>query len=243
MYQKHNSCPEMTSTKQKILDTSLALFNQEGERNVTTNHIADALGISPGNLYYHFRNKGAIVAALFDRYQQNLLTLLEEPQGPLTWKVKVYYFEGLLASMWQYRFFHRDLSHLLNADQALAVSYRLFVERVVERGMVIYSELRSSGILDMTDDQLEGLMVNTWVLMSSWAALVHALRPDATANEALDESLMRHGIYQIICLEEPFVRGEALDHLDEMKARYRSPESSPTLLLVQQMAAAEEKAS
>ena len=74
----------MTSTKQKILDTSLALFNKQGERNVTTNHIAEAMGISPGNLYYHFRNKGVIVAALFERYQQNLLTLLEEPQGPLT---------------------------------------------------------------------------------------------------------------------------------------------------------------
>ena len=224
----------MTSTKQKILDTSLALFNKQGERNVTTNHIAEAMGISPGNLYYHFRNKGVIVAALFERYQQNLLTLLEEPQGPLTWKVKVYYFEGLLASMWQYRFFHRDLSHLLNADAALAAAYRLFVERVVERGTIIYSELRSSGILEMSDDQLEGLLVNTWVLMSSWASLVHALRPDAADNEVLDESLMRHGIYQIICLEEPFVRGEALDHLEEMKARYRSPDSSPTLLLVQQ---------
>ena len=63
----------MTSTKQKILDTSLALFNKQGERNVTTNHIAEALGISPGNLYYHYRNKGMIVSALFDRYQNQLL--------------------------------------------------------------------------------------------------------------------------------------------------------------------------
>ena len=89
----------MTSTKERILNTSLALFNREGERNVTTNHIAEALGISPGNLYYHFRNKGTIVAALFERYSQNLLALLEAPQGPLTWTIKTHYFEGLLLSL------------------------------------------------------------------------------------------------------------------------------------------------
>jgi len=221
----------MTSTKERILNTSLTLFNRQGERNVTTNHIAEALGISPGNLYYHFRNKGTIVAALFERYSQHLLTLLEAPQGPLTWTIKTHYFEGLLASMWQYRFFHRDLTHFLHADAELAARYQAFVEIVLERGRVIYGELRSSGILDLDDEQLQGLMVNTWVLMSSWASLVHGLRPDAAADEALDESLMRHGIYQIICLEEPFLRGETREHLEEMKARYRAADDTSTLLL------------
>ena len=102
---------------------------------------------------------------------------------------------------------------------------------MLERGRVIYGELRSSGILELDDEQLQGLMVNTWVLMSSWASLVHGLRPDAAADEALDEALMRHGIYQIICLEEPFLRGETREHLEEMKARYRAADDTSTLLL------------
>ncbi|WP_290523443.1 TetR/AcrR family transcriptional regulator [Alcanivorax sp.] len=221
----------MTSTKQKILDTSLALFNKQGERNVTTNHIAEALGISPGNLYYHYRNKGMIVSALFDRYQNQLLEALATPQGPLTWRIKVYYFESLLASMWQFRFFHRDLSHLLHADPDLARRYRAFVQAVTEQGTVIYAELRNSGIVAVDDEQLQGLMVNTWIIMSSWASLVHGLRPDAAGDEALDERLMRHGIYQIICLEEPFLTGEAREHLEEMRARYRGADSTTGLLL------------
>lgn len=117
----------MTDTKTRILDTALNLFNRSGERNVTTNHIAEGLGISPGNLYYHYRNKAAIVAALFERYQEQIRDLLTVPEGPLTWQDKMRYFEGILESMWQARFLHRDLAHFLHQDAELRRRYKVFV--------------------------------------------------------------------------------------------------------------------
>ncbi len=51
-------------TKARIVEASLELFNQHGERAMTTNHIAAHLGISPGNLYYHSRNKEEIPVCL-----------------------------------------------------------------------------------------------------------------------------------------------------------------------------------
>ena len=53
--------------RERILDAALALFNDSGTARISTNHIAAAAGISPGNLYYHFQNKEEIIRALFER--------------------------------------------------------------------------------------------------------------------------------------------------------------------------------
>lgn len=66
-------------TAERILVTSLALFNQYGESNVSSVDIANELDISPGNLYYHYKGKEVIIAALFDLYQTQLKTLLNSP--------------------------------------------------------------------------------------------------------------------------------------------------------------------
>ncbi|MGB1220839.1 MAG: TetR/AcrR family transcriptional regulator, partial [Alcanivoracaceae bacterium] len=151
------------STRERILDSALRLFNAQGERNVTTNHIAEDLGISPGNLYYHFRNKADIVSELFNHYEALVSGFLQVPEDRvLTWQDKMGYLESILDSMWGARFFHRDLSHLLNQDENLRLRYNAFVQRTLEQGLRVYEGLRSAGLLEATDEELRALMVNTW---------------------------------------------------------------------------------
>ena len=63
-------------TAQRILSTTLALFNRFGEPNVSTTLISSELSISPGNLYYHFPAKDELVTALFEEYQAKLFPIL-----------------------------------------------------------------------------------------------------------------------------------------------------------------------
>ena len=221
----------MGSTKERILATSLELFNRLGERNVTTNHIAEALGISPGNLYYHFRNKADIVFALFERYQATVEAFLQVPADrPLTWQDKVGYFESILQSMWGARFLHRDMAHLLNQDERLRQSYGEFVRVSLQQGLRVYEGLRAAGLVELSDEQLRALLVNTWVLAASWAGFVHSLVPQQRRDEELDRTLLRQGIYQMVCLEAPYLRGEAREHLADMKARYSAGDTLDLLL-------------
>ena len=63
---------DRTGTRAKILDACRALFNERGPAEVTTAEIAQAVGISEGNLHYHFRRKQQILVALFDEFEAAL---------------------------------------------------------------------------------------------------------------------------------------------------------------------------
>ncbi|HBX41970.1 MAG TPA: TetR family transcriptional regulator, partial [Marinobacter adhaerens] len=101
-------------TRDKILLSSLELFNERGERNVTTNHIAAHLAISPGNLYYHFRNKSDIIYEIFLEYEKLVDFYLDIPEDrAMTLDDMTFYLESVFDGLWSYRFFHRDLEYLL----------------------------------------------------------------------------------------------------------------------------------
>ena len=56
----------MRDTRQAILDAARVLFNQRGYNGVSLQDIAGMVGISKGNLSYHFQKKESIVEALIE---------------------------------------------------------------------------------------------------------------------------------------------------------------------------------
>ncbi len=96
------------TTKQKILNKALDLFNSKGIEKVTTRHIAKSIDMSQGNLHYHYPTKDVLIKALFAQF-------LFEVQGAERLTDKGFDKEEVIGSMkdnfkimFKYRFFFKD---------------------------------------------------------------------------------------------------------------------------------------
>jgi AcrR family transcriptional regulator len=210
-----------SKTRDRILQASLELFNAQGERSVSTNHIAAHLGISPGNLYYHFRNKQAIIAELLAVYAADVDRLLSLPEGrELRMSDKPVYLQTLLGLMWDYRFMHRDLEHLLDSDPQLAAFYRSFADRCMARARLIYQGFSEVGILRMSQLQVEALALNSWIVSTSWVRFLCTLRGSL---QRLTPDMLQRGIYQVLALEDGYIGEPHRASYEQMLASLHVP--------------------
>jgi TetR/AcrR family transcriptional repressor of uid operon len=168
-------------TRARILAAALDLFNQRGTAHVTTNHVAAAAGLSPGNLYYWFRNKGQIVAALVEEW------LAEADRG----MTEAYDEPAHVHVLWEevgrstdldrcYAFVERELPALLHDDPALADAYRETYRRRASAHLAYARRLVASGVLQapLPPRSLEDLVLAVQLVAASWPRHVELLADD-----------------------------------------------------------------
>ncbi|MBP6408101.1 MAG: TetR/AcrR family transcriptional regulator [Fusobacteriaceae bacterium] len=121
------------NTKDKILNKALELFNSEGSSNISTNHIAKALDMSTGNLYYHFKNKESIIRTLLQRMIEEYDEVFRE-NFP---KKEDMILESLLfddtKTAIKYKFLYNELNILFKRDRELEA---IFIENQTKREKV-----------------------------------------------------------------------------------------------------------
>lgn len=179
-----------SQTKQHILDTALALFNAQGTGPVSTNHIAEAAGISPGNLYYHYRSKQDIIRALFEQLYAQTDTRLALPTDHLPTV------DDLLALvrtnfdiMADYRFIYRELLALLVQDDALRERHLSIRQRGYDGFREVVGALSAAGVLSALDDaSVTRLADLCWLISEFWLANLEISGQDLT------DAALAHGI-------------------------------------------------
>lgn len=202
-------------TRQRILDTALSMFNLQGEPNVTTNHIADELEISPGNLYYHFRNKDDIIEQLFARYEERMDTALVSPEGRLRDLEDIWLQLHLVFEcIWEYRFLYRDLVDILSRNRRLRLRFARILKRAAEGASSGMRGLVQAGVMRASAAEVEATATNILVIATFWMNYA-SVRGDKDENEAI-----RSGIVQVMMLLSPLLRDAERVHLNNLTQAY-----------------------
>jgi AcrR family transcriptional regulator len=210
-------------TRERIIEVSLAMFNAQGEPNVTTNHIADELEISPGNLYYHFRNKENIVEHIFARYEARMDQALLVPDNRLPNLEDVWLQLHLVFEcMWEYRFLYRDLIDILSRNRKLKMHFARILNRAASSASDVLNGLAQGGILRATQDEIRATAENVLLVTTFWLNFnaVRGVGPDLSKIGPSQEDLT-HGIYQVMLLIAPFLRDAERMHLNTLAQAYR----------------------
>lgn len=203
-------------TRDRILQVSLEQFNQHGERNVSTNKIAAAAGISPGNLYYHFKNKEDIIFCLFEKFQQRIDQCLALPQDRnITLMDKSVYLRDTFEGLWSFRFLHRDMEHLIDSDKRLRTHFQQMFRRSFDQISNIYHALNDVGIIHANDTEIRDLTLNTWMVVTSWFSFLrcHIL---SNQDQLISKAMAQQGIYQVFSLERPYLTEQYRDELQKL---------------------------
>jgi len=205
-------------TRDKILHVSRALFNEEGEADQSAVDIANVLNISPGNLYYHFKGKDAIIHALFDEFEEEMMIILRGSRGAITsiqdsWVYTYIIFEEI----YDFRFFYRNLGALLERYPDLA---RRFANLLSEKRMAIKSlldDLQEAGRVSLSPvmaDMLEEQMVMTATYWLSMDQIEKSQLPS--------KHLIHRTVYQMMTLIIPYMGEAGFAALNAMTTYYKS---------------------
>jgi AcrR family transcriptional regulator len=207
-------------TRERILETSLALFNRAGAPNVTTADIADEMNISPGNLYYHFRNKDDIIGELFAAYEAGVAPLLVAPGDRLPdvedlWLMLHLVFERMCA----YRFLFRDLDEIASRNRKLALRHADLVARGEATVVALCQGMAAAGTLRASDREMAALAANVAMVSTYWLSYQRLTR-DAHAAGAADTADPNRAAYQVLALIAPFTLGDTRLLIERLGASY-----------------------
>jgi len=203
-------------TRARVLAESLRLFNEHGEGHVTTGMIAGSLNISPGNLYYHFRNKEQIVEQLFARFEERVdLRPGGAGRGPEALEDLWLYLHLVLEGIWEYRFLYRNLDDLLNRNPRLRARFNRILDRMSEALVALCDGLVEAGAMRAGAEEALTLSHNALVVATYWLNFQSVRRADG----ARDGDVGR-GAYQVMSLFGPYLEGEARRHLERIGRTY-----------------------
>lgn len=205
-----------SNTRERILQTSLALFNAQGLAAVSTHRIAAELDISPGNLHYHFKAKQLIVDRLFRRFEDQLDLLNASSDSVRAiddlWLALHLRFEAINA----YRFVYRDVAYLSSEYPALGQRAQVLTARNLLAAQSLCETLVASGVIEATSEEAQMLALQMVFTTTCWLSFERLV----PGREALPQADPGLAAFYTLTLISPYVSRESKAYLDYLRGKY-----------------------
>ena len=204
------------NTRQRILLTSLHLFNENGVQRTTINDIADDMDISPGNLHYHFHRKSDIVEGLLAEFRADARTVLHPPDTGTPSLDDFWLFLHLLLEFTAaYRFVLRDTEALAADYPAVGRVMRHFARALHASFQLYLNGLAKQGVLLIERDAVAGISRNLAVI-----ALLSERFDELIGDRRDADEASLHVARSIIGAVRPFASADAAAELDKLATHY-----------------------
>jgi AcrR family transcriptional regulator len=164
--------PKKITTKERIKNTAIELFNTQDSLSITTNHIAKAAGISAGNLYYHYRNKEEIIREIYAEMSERIESLKSFEKmitSPNPLNILDESFDHYGDLFWEYRFLMRDAPVLMALDSELKRAFVANQEKRITQIAGVIKFLISEEILqNIAKDEIPLRAKLYWFVTAYW---------------------------------------------------------------------------
>jgi AcrR family transcriptional regulator len=183
-------------TKSNILQKAIELYNESGTASISMNALAEALGISAGNLQYHYKSKEDVIRAILEQMFGKFDVIYQPAEGQFTLDTLRQLMRLNFGIIWKYHFFYRELTALLRNDKNLAKRYREIQEFRLQEQQELFRRLMDAGVVrrDLSDEELKNVTLIGWVLGNTWLSFLESTgqKINSAAMEQAVEIMVQH---------------------------------------------------
>ena len=208
-------------TAERILETTLELFNRFGAPNVSTTLISAELGISPGNLYYHYPAKDELINSLFERYERSLGELLGAADGVRHVEDAWFFLHSLFERIWEYRFLYRDLNDLLSKNRLLETRFQGLLAAKTRAVRGLLGGLGRSGAIQIDSRELEPTADSMVVLLTYWLSFEYVRDPRRALEPDHAQAALLRGAQHVLHQLAPYLEPAQRQHLMALSSAYQ----------------------
>ena len=197
-------------TKDRILQYSLKLFNEEGEQAVAPVDIANALEISPGNLYYHFKGKDPIIHQLFLDFEEEFRMVLNAPiKKRMELNDNWIYLYILFEEIADFRFFYRNIQSLLERYPDLERKFRRLMKVKVDSMASLIAGLEEVNFIKISEIEAAQMAERFALQLTYWPTYQTLMDDEVSVPESIHK-----GVFGIISQLTPYVTEGSEDFLE-----------------------------